>query len=68
MIDMSDVIEGVSFEGKNILSKSKTDSLRDRMKSFVADREEVELKTVREKVSTGRDVSEIVKNDREERF
>lgn len=65
---MSDTAEDIGFHGRQLLNKSKTDPLREKMREFVADREETNLKELRSTVAEGGDLSEVVKDDRDERL
>jgi len=65
---MSDTADDVEFDGRQLLNKAKTDPLRKRMREFVTEHEKRELKQLREAVRDGDDVSEIVREDRDERL
>jgi hypothetical protein len=66
---MSDVDEGdVDFYADQLLNKSKTHGLRERMRQFVSEHgEETDLRETR-KTADGKPLSEIVTEEREERF
>ena len=65
---MSDVTDEIGFRGQQLLNKSKTNPLRQRMKHFVEQQEDRELKQLRSELSEGEQLSEIIKEDREERL
>lgn len=65
---MSDTADDIGFDGRQLLNKAKTDPLRKRMREFVTEHEKRELKQLREAVRDGDDVSEIVREDRNERL
>ena len=65
---MSDALDGVDFYAEQLLRKSKTNQLRERMQAFVTEHgEDVDLKRVRAAVAEGDTLSEIVDEGREER-
>ena len=66
---MSDTADDLGFDARQLLNKSKTYSLREQMREFVAEHDTTtDLKELRERASSGKPVSEIVKEEREERF
>lgn len=67
---MSDVIdEDDRFFGRQLLRKSRTGPLRERMRTFVSEHGAGDLKSVRRRVSTGEtDLSDVVTEGREERL
>jgi hypothetical protein len=67
---MSDVArDDFGFLGEQLLKKSQTRPLRQEMEEFVDDHDVPDdLKTLRERVKSGEDASEIVTRDREERL
>ena len=65
---MSDAVDEVGFEGRQLLNKSKTDPLRKRMRQFLDEQREQDLKQLRGSVSKGQDLSEIVTENRDERL
>lgn len=65
---MSDTSDEIGFRGRQLLNKSKTNPLRERMKTFLEQHERADLKQLRSQVSAGKDLSEIVEDDREERL
>lgn len=65
---MSDTADDIGFHGRQLLNKSKTDPLREKMRDFVAGREASDLKTLRSTVSNGDSLSDIVEEEREERL
>jgi len=65
---MSDTTENIEFQGEQILNKSKTRPLRERMEGFIEQQETVDPKRLRETVADGDDRSTIVIEDREERL
>lgn len=67
---MSDAArDDFDFLGKQLLKKSQTRPLREKMEEFVDDHEVPDdLKTLRKRIKSGEDVSEIVTQDREERL
>lgn len=65
---MSDTADDIGFHGRQLLNKSKTDPLREKMRDFVAEQKQSDLKELRSRVSTGEYLSNIVEEDREERL
>ncbi|MFD1647135.1 hypothetical protein [Haloarchaeobius litoreus] len=65
---MSDTADDPEFDGRRVLDKAKTGALRRRMREFVSDRNEADLKELRRAVREGDDLSEIVRADRDERL
>jgi len=66
---MSDTAEDPDFQVEHLLNKSKTRSLRERMREFVAEHDgPADLKQLREDVADGDDLSDIVVEDRDERL
>lgn len=67
---MSDVIDDDDrFFGRQLLQKSRTGPLRERMQEFVSEHGDGDVKTVRRRLSKGEtDLSDLVDEDREERF
>ena len=65
---MSDTIDEVGFLGRQLLRKSQTNSLRQQMNEFIEEHEHPrDLKQMRREATEGKEVSEIVTEDREER-
>lgn len=65
---MSDVADDIEFHSEQLLNKSKTRPLRERMESFASQQESVDIKQLRETITTGEDLSAIVKESRQERI
>lgn len=65
---MSDTADDIGFHGRQLLNKSKTESLRAKMREFAAEQNPSDLKTLRSTVSEGDALSDIVKDDRDERL
>jgi hypothetical protein len=65
---MSDTADDIGFHGRQLLNKSKTNPLREQMRAFIEQHNETELKQLRSQVSTGESLSEIIKEDRDERL
>lgn len=65
---MSDTADDIEFQGRQLLNKSKTDPLRERMRQFLTEHESNDFKTLREEVSEEKPLSDIVDEDREERL
>jgi hypothetical protein len=65
---MSDTADGFGFDAKQLLNEGKTHSLREQMPEFVSEHDsDVPLEELREAVSDGKQVSDIVIDDRDER-
>ena len=65
---MSETSDTTEFLGKQLLNKSKTTPLRNSMKEFIKkNRTESDLKELR-KVTEGKDMSEIMNEERQERL
>lgn len=65
---MTDTVDDFSFYSEQLLKKSKTNPLRERMKEFIEkNREEADLKKYRKEASNGKNLSDIVTENREER-
>lgn len=65
---MSDTADDIGFDGRQLLNKAKTDPLRKRMRTFIAEHEERDLKQLREAVRDGDDLSTVVRENRDERL
>lgn len=65
---MSDVVDDLDFWGRQVLKQSQVNPLREKMREFVSDTTESDPKEVRQRTSGGSDLSEIVREDREERL
>lgn len=67
---MSDSVDDFDFYAKQLLNKSKTNPLRERMRAFVSEHgSATDLKRIREEVdSGGTPLSETVIQNREERL
>jgi hypothetical protein len=65
---MSDTADNIGVRGRQLLNRSETAPLRERMQRFVDQQEEAELKRLRRKVADGRPLSEIVEENRDERL
>lgn len=66
---MSDAVDDFDFYAKQLLNKSKTNPLRQRMQEFVSEHgEQTDLKQARRAVQDGDTLSDIVIEDREERL
>lgn len=65
---MSDTEDDLEFWGRQLLKKSETNPLRERMQTIVSETEPVDdLRTIRRQTSGGSSLSELVEEDREER-
>jgi ribosomal protein S3AE len=65
---MSETTDTTEFLGKQLLNKSKTMPLRNSMREFIEEHEtESDLKELRQETE-GKDVSEMVDEEREERL
>jgi ribosomal protein S3AE len=65
---MSETTDTTEFLGKQLLNKSKTMPLRNSMREFIEEHEtESDLKELRQETE-GKDLSEIVDEEREERL
>ncbi len=65
---MSDTADGFGFDAKQLLNEGKTHSLREQIREFVSEHDsDVPLEELREAVSDGKQVSDIVIDDRDER-
>lgn len=65
---MSDT-DDAEFTARQLLNKGKTHSLRAQMQDFVSEHgSTTDLKALRDDVTTGKDISEIVTNARDERL
>ena len=65
---MGDTIDEVGFLGRQLLRKSQTNSLRQQMNEFIEQHERPrDLKQMRREATEGKEVSEIVTENREER-
>jgi len=65
---MSDTAEDRELRAEQLLNKSKTHPLRERMRAFLADHDRSEdLESLRRRVSSGEDLSDVVVEDRDER-
>jgi ribosomal protein S3AE len=65
---MGDTIDEVGFLGRQLLWKSQTNSLRQQMNEFIEQHEHPrDLKQMRREAAGGKEVSEIMTEDREER-
>jgi hypothetical protein len=51
-----------------VLRKSQVNPLREKIQEFVSEADELDLKELRERTNGGTALSEIVKEDREERI
>jgi hypothetical protein len=66
---MSDTADDREFRAEQLLNKSKTHPLRERMRAFLDSHGESEdLESLRGRVSGGKDLSDIVVEDRDERI
>jgi hypothetical protein len=65
---MSDAVDDLDFWGRQVLKKSRVNPLREKMQEFVSEAEPVDLEDIRRSTSGGSDLSEIVREDREERI
>lgn len=66
---MSDTAEDFDFHARQLLKKSKTNPLRERMRQFLTDHgADADLETIRAEAVEGEDLSEVVVEDREERL
>ena len=66
---MSDVDDEFEFLGRQLLKKSRTATLRERMESFVAEHEQpADLETLRHRAATDEPLAEIVCRNRDERL
>ena len=65
---MGDTIDEVGFLGRQLLRKSQTNSLRQQMNEFIEQHEHPrDLKQMRREATEGKEVSEIVTENREDR-
>lgn len=61
--------DDAEFTVRQLLTKGKTHSLRVQMQDFVSEHgSATDLKALRDDVTTGKDISEIVTEDRDERL
>jgi len=68
VVTMSETTDTTEFLGKQLLNKSKTMPLRNCMREFIEEHEtESDLKELRQETE-GKDLSEIVDEEREERL
>lgn len=68
VVTMSETTDTTEFLGKQLLNKSKTMPLRNSMREFIEEHEtESDLKELRQETE-GKDLSEIVDEEREERL
>lgn len=66
---MSDTAEDIGFHAEELLRKSKTGPLRQRMQQFVEEHgDDTDLKTARKDAGDGEALSDIVIEQREERL
>jgi ribosomal protein S3AE len=65
---MSDTADDIGFQARQLLNKTKTDTLRQKMREFVEERDETDLKDLRQKVASGDDLSDVVSEGRRERL
>ena len=65
---MSDTADDIGFDGRQLPNKAKTDPLRRRMRAFVTEHEDRELKQLREAVRDGENLSTLVRESRDERL
>lgn len=66
---MSDTVDDLGFDARQLLNKGKTHSLREQMREFVSEHDtDVDLEELREAVSDGKPVSDIVTEERDERL
>jgi len=66
--DMSDTEDDLDFWGRQLLKKSETNPLRERMQAVISEAEPVDdLRTIRRQTSGGTTLSELVEEGREER-
>lgn len=66
---MSDTADEREFRAEQLLNKSKTHALRERMRAFLDSHDGADdLKSLRRQVSGGEDLSDIVVEDRDERL
>jgi ribosomal protein S3AE len=66
---MSDTVDDTGFRAEQLLNKSKTGAIRERMREFVSEHgESPELTELREAVASGEDLSDIVDEGRDERL
>lgn len=68
-ITMSETMNETEFFGHQLLRKSQTNPLWSRIKEFVVNKElSSDFKKVRKEAATGREPSEFLNDDREERL
>jgi Fe-S cluster biogenesis protein NfuA len=66
---MSDTTDGFDFYAEQLLQKSKTNPLRERMQAVLSEHGgDIDLKQVRASASSGDDLSDVVTESREERL
>lgn len=65
---MSDATDDLDFWGRQLLRRSQSNPLRERMRAFVAETDlSVPLKELRSQVGNGVDLADIVDEGRDER-
>jgi len=66
---MSNTVDDIGFHAEELLRRSKTGPLRQRMQQFVDEhRDDTDLKTARKDAGEGETLSDIVIEQREERL
>lgn len=65
---MSDASENLDFWGRQLLKKSQTNPLREKMRAFVSEHPPRDLEDTRSEASDGTNLSTLVDEGREERF
>jgi ribosomal protein S3AE len=66
---MSDTVDEAGFEAGQLLNKSKTGAIRERMREFVSEHgESTAVTELREAVASGEDLSDVVVEGRDERL
>jgi ribosomal protein S3AE len=66
---MSDTAEDFGFDARQLLNKGKTHSLRKQMREFVSEHDsDADLRELRDAVASGKPLSDIVTEERDERL
>lgn len=65
---MSDTASDLDFWGRRVLRKSQTNALRERMEAYAADTPPADIEELRQRTSGDTDLSELVRDDRDERI
>jgi len=65
---MSDAVDDLDFWRRQVLKKSQTNPLREKMQEFVSESESVNLKEISQRTSGDSSLSEMVREDREKQL